>query len=133
MSLWTRLCGNESTVIAKTRAPKYNNQIIHGVVPQENREEVIIRHSALSLLHFRCFFQTQSLVFISVTIIHMLQITIFHMLDLSRQLSCIASTPVFLTCGWFSSSCLYFCLNVSPVSACYVFLGHHTMDYLVVI
>ena len=56
MSLWTRLWGNESTVIAKTRAPKYNNQIIHGVVPQENREEVILRHSALSLLHFRCFF-----------------------------------------------------------------------------
>ena len=31
--------------------------------------------------------------------LHILQITIFHMLDLCGQLSCTASTPVFLTCG----------------------------------
>ena len=41
---------------------------------------------------------------------HILQITIFHMLDLCGQLSCTASTPVFLTCGF--SSCLYFWFNV---------------------
>ena len=40
------------------------------------------------------------LVYISVIIAHILQITIFHMLDLCRQLSCTASTPVLLTCGF---------------------------------
>ena len=43
---------------------------------------------------------------ISVIILHILQTTIINMLDLCRQLSCTASTPVFLTCG-------YFCFNVS--------------------
>ena len=54
----------------------------------------------------RTSFSPPSMVYISVIILHTLQITIFHMLDLCGQLSCTASIPVFLTCGY--SSCLYF-------------------------
>ena len=54
----------------------------------------------LALLR-RTSFWPPSMVFISVIIIHILQITIFHMLD-QGQLSCTASTPVFLTFGFLS-------------------------------
>ena len=53
----------------------------------------------LALLRWTSFWPP-SMVYNSVIIIHTLQITIFHMLYLCGQLSCTASTPVFLTFGF---------------------------------
>ena len=77
------------------------------IIPRSNK------NWAIFYLFFKCWpslkkdiFLTPSMVYIKVINTH---ITIFHMLDLCGQLSCTASTPVFLTCVY--SSCFYFCFQ----------------------